>query len=143
MLADEHSAGGQTDEGIVRALQVGTATVARVRRRLVEHGLEAALNRQVQRNRRAKKLDGEGEAFLVATACSAPPEGRGGSYRNATSSARWKTWRPYERNGVSKLFMLCASTTPGNAIWKPGGGAPDRRAAMIVGARQLAIDRAH
>ena len=61
MLADEHSeAGGQTDEGIVRALQVGTATVARVRRRLVEHGLEAALNRQVQRNRRAKKLDGEG-----------------------------------------------------------------------------------
>ena len=44
LLADEHSeAGGQTDEGIVRALQVGTATVARVRRRLVEHGLEAKL----------------------------------------------------------------------------------------------------
>ena len=77
LLADEHSeAGEQTDEAIVRALQVGTATVARVRRRLVEHGLEAALNRKVQRNRRARKLDGEGEAFLVATACSAPPEGR-------------------------------------------------------------------
>ena len=75
LLADERSeAGGRTDEAIAEALQVGTATVARVRRRLVEHGLEAALNRKVQRNRRAKKL--EGEAFLVATACSAAPEGR-------------------------------------------------------------------
>ncbi len=77
LLADEHSEdGNQTDDAIVRALQVGSATVARVRRRFVEQGLEAALNRQFQRNRRAKKLDGEGEAFLVATACSEAPEGR-------------------------------------------------------------------
>ncbi len=77
LLADEDSeAGGRTDEAIAGALQVGTATVARVRRRLVEQGLEAALNRKVQRNRRARKLDGGGEAFLVATACSAAPEGR-------------------------------------------------------------------
>ncbi len=77
LLADEHSdAGEHTDEAIVGALQVGLATVGRVRRRFVEQGLEAALNRQFQRNRRARKLDGGGEAFLVATACSAPPEGR-------------------------------------------------------------------
>ena len=77
MLADENSdAGKQTDNAIVGALQVGSLTVGRVRRPLVEQGVEAALNRQFQRNRRARKLDGEGEAFLVATACSAVPEGR-------------------------------------------------------------------
>jgi len=38
--------------------------------------LESALNRQVQKNRKSKKLDGKAEAFLVATACSTAPEGR-------------------------------------------------------------------
>lgn len=77
LLADEHSAdGGQTDESIAKALHVGHVTVARVRCRFVEEGFEAALQRRVQRNRRARKLDGDGEAFLVATACSEAPEGR-------------------------------------------------------------------
>lgn len=77
LLADENSESGKnTDESIIKALQVGPSTVARVRRRLVEEGLESALNRQVQKNRRARKLDGEGEAFLIATACSQAPEGR-------------------------------------------------------------------
>jgi len=77
LLADENSkAGSHTDEMIVKALQVGLISVGRVRKRFVENGLEAALNRQVQINRKAKKLDGEAEAFLVATACSAAPEGR-------------------------------------------------------------------
>lgn len=77
LLADENSgAGNNTDEAIVNALQVGVVTVARIRQRFVEQGLESALNRQVQKNRKSKKLDGEAEAFLVATACSAAPEGR-------------------------------------------------------------------
>lgn len=77
LLADENSElGKHTDEAIVRALQVGIVTVGRVRQRFVEQGLESALNRQVQKNRKRKKLDGKAEAFLVATACSAAPEGR-------------------------------------------------------------------
>ena len=52
----------------------------RVRRRCVEDGVEdgvaAALGRKEQLNRRRKKLDGQGEAHLIALACSAPPEGR-------------------------------------------------------------------
>jgi len=77
LLADENSkAGSSTDEKIVEALQVGLISVGRVRKRFVEKGLEAALNRQVQINTKAKKLDGEAEAFLVATACSTAPEGR-------------------------------------------------------------------
>ena len=75
LLADEN-AGKNTDESIIKALQVGPTTIARVRRRFVEEGLEPALNPRVQKNRRARKLDGEGEAFLIATACSQAPEGR-------------------------------------------------------------------
>ena len=48
----------------------------RVRRRCVEEGVEAALGRREQVNRRQKKLDGSGEAHLVALACGEPPEGR-------------------------------------------------------------------
>ncbi len=77
LLADANSKNaGLTDEMIVNALQVGLNSVGRVRKRFVEQGLEAALNRQVQLNRKAKKLDGEAEAFLLATACSTAPEGR-------------------------------------------------------------------
>lgn len=64
------------DEEIARVLKVGNATVERVRRRCVEEGLERALGRKEQLNRRPKKLDGQGEAHLIALACSQPPEGR-------------------------------------------------------------------
>ena len=57
---------------------MGVATVERVRRRCVEEGLEAALGRREQLNRRQKKLDGSGEAHLIALACSQPPAGRAG-----------------------------------------------------------------
>ena len=69
------SGGWRTDGAIAEALGIGVATVARVRRRCVEEGLEAALNRKEQLNRRAKVLDGEAEARLVAIACGDPPEG--------------------------------------------------------------------
>ena len=77
LLSDENQAGGgMKDEEIVRALKVGIATVERVRCRCVEEGLEAALERKRQINRRPRRLDGKGEAYLVALACSQPPEGR-------------------------------------------------------------------
>ena len=64
------------DEDIAEVLHVGRVTVERVRRRFVEEGLESALNPKPRTRNRPKKLDGEAEAFLVATACSAAPEGR-------------------------------------------------------------------
>ena len=77
LLSDENQAGGALkDSEIARCLKVGTATVERVRRRCVEEGLERALGRKEQINRRAKKLDGQGEAHLIAMACSQPPQGR-------------------------------------------------------------------
>ena len=66
------------DEEIARSLQIGNATVERVRRRCVEEGVEAALGRKEQLRCRQKKLDGLGEAHLIALACGEPPEGRAG-----------------------------------------------------------------
>lgn len=77
LLADEGDAGpGWKDEPISQACRVTPRTVERVRQRLVEQGLAAALNRAPQGAHRARKLDGEGEAHLVALMCSDPPEGR-------------------------------------------------------------------
>ena len=64
------------DDRIAQAVEVSVATVERVRRRFVEHGLEAALVRKPQdRPSRLPKLDGRAEARLVALACSRPPDG--------------------------------------------------------------------
>ena len=47
-----------------------------MRQRLVEEGLEAALNRAKQTKIRNKTLDGEQEAHLIALSCSEPPSVR-------------------------------------------------------------------
>jgi transposase len=66
-----------TDKAVAAAVEVGPATVARIRQRFVEEGVEAALRRKPQaRPSRQRRLDGQAEATLVATACSKPPAGR-------------------------------------------------------------------
>ncbi len=66
---------GVVDTAIATALHVGTATVERIRKRFVEEGLDAALSER-PRPGGQRKLDGKQEAFLIALACSTPPEGR-------------------------------------------------------------------
>lgn len=65
-----------TDQAISEALDVGIATVQRVRQRFVEWGGIQAIERRKPRRQYARKLDGAAEARLIALACSAPPEGR-------------------------------------------------------------------
>ena len=73
LMSDEsRSDGGIAD--ITSALGVGQSTVERIRKRCVEEGVESALNRKKQLRRRQKRLDGEGEARLIAMACGEPPE---------------------------------------------------------------------
>jgi transposase len=67
---------GWNDKAIADGVEVGRATVERVRKEFVEEGLEAALERRRSRRLYLRKLDGEGEAHLVALACQKPPEGR-------------------------------------------------------------------
>src|SRR3954468_7828053 len=78
LKADAGPGGPDWPDGrITEAVEVGLATVARVRRRFVELGVAAALERRKQaRPSRERKLDGRGEAKLIALACSAPPDGR-------------------------------------------------------------------
>ena len=63
------------DQAIAEGLEVGTATVERVRRQFVEEGLQAALEWRTPRREYLRELDGEAEAHLIALACSQPPEG--------------------------------------------------------------------
>jgi transposase len=70
-----HAHAGATDEVIAHALHIGTATVERTRKRFVEEGLEAALAERPRPGGRCK-LEGKPEAFLIALACSAPPDER-------------------------------------------------------------------
>ena len=67
---------GWPDPKIGEAFDVGLSTVHRLRQRLVEEGLEAALSRRLSSQQRVPKLDGEKEARLIAIACGSPPEGR-------------------------------------------------------------------
>jgi transposase len=77
LKADVSEAGpGWTDEAIADAFEVGASTVHRLRQRLVEEGLDAALLRKPQSTRPPAKLDGAQEARLIAIACSEPPTGR-------------------------------------------------------------------
>src|SRR3954466_9181838 len=77
LKADEAEGGpGWGDEQIAEALDVGLSTVARVRQRFVEQGLDSALVRQPTSRVYARRLDGTGEAHLIALACSKPPQGR-------------------------------------------------------------------
>lgn len=71
LLADE----GRSDEAIASALHVSVPTVERIRRRFVTGNLDHALTEMMRPGAR-RKLDGKQEAFLVATVCSTPPEGR-------------------------------------------------------------------
>ena len=64
------------DNDIAKAVGCGRATVERIRKRFVEEGLQEALARHKSRRQYQRKLDGKGEAHLIALACSEPPEGQ-------------------------------------------------------------------
>ena len=68
--------GGWIDRNISDSLDIGHATIERVRQRFVEEGIEAALNRREQKKRRQKIIDGEKEAYLIAIACNESPTGK-------------------------------------------------------------------
>jgi transposase len=72
------AAEGLRDEALMQALSTSRSTVERTRRRFVEGGLERALNEEACPGQQ-RKLDGRGEAHLIALTCSERPD----------SQARW------------------------------------------------------
>jgi transposase len=76
LLADQATGGKiMSDSQIATAVSCGKATVERLRKRFVEEGLDAALGRHKSSRRYEYKLDGDGQAHLIALACGVPPEG--------------------------------------------------------------------
>jgi transposase len=78
LKADVSEAGdGWSDGRIIKALETSISMVYRVRKQLVEEGLEAVLSRKQRATPAVPPIfDGEKEAKLIALACSKPPKGR-------------------------------------------------------------------
>ena len=70
--------GGLKDAQIAQQLRCAPLTVSQVRARAAQRGggALAATRHKQQERRKARALDGEQEAHLIAITCSAPPQGR-------------------------------------------------------------------
>ncbi len=126
VLADpDRAGGGRRDADIADVLGVGTATVERVRKPCVMDGVEAALERKVQVNRKQRLLDGAGEAKLTMLACSEPPAGQAQwtLQRLADRRVEWNIVETISRSTVQKTLKKTRSS-PGEisvGAFRPGG----------------------
>lgn len=78
LLKADVSDGGEgwSDNRIVEALETNVSMVCRVRKQLVEDGLDVVLSRKARETPPVAPIfDGEKEAKLIALACSQPPAG--------------------------------------------------------------------
>lgn len=64
-----------TNQRIAEALPVSMKKIDRVKRRFVENGVEAALDKQKAKRTYVRKADGDVEAHLIALSCGKPPRG--------------------------------------------------------------------
>jgi len=64
-----------TNEQISKVLKVGMRTIDRVKKKFVEEGFEAVLERRPTSRIYETKSDGDVEAKLVTLCCSEPPKG--------------------------------------------------------------------
>jgi len=76
LLKADADGDGWADDRIAEALDTSASTVARVRKKFAQHGLQAAVGRRRPTGRQYRKLDGAQEARLAAVACSPPPVGQ-------------------------------------------------------------------
>jgi transposase len=77
LLADAVHGEGHRDEDIVASLGASFRTIARVRKRFVTEGIEAALDPRPRPARPDKiKIKGNVEQKLIELACTDPPRGR-------------------------------------------------------------------
>lgn len=64
-----------TNEQISKVLKIGMRTIDRVKKRFIEEGFEAVLERRVSSRVYDVKIDGDVEAKLIQLCCSEPPKG--------------------------------------------------------------------
>lgn len=71
----QEQGGSSIDEEIVARLGCSMLTVYRVRKRAAERGVLQSLEHKEQEKRKARALDGEQEAHLIALTCATLPDG--------------------------------------------------------------------
>lgn len=64
-----------TNNQISRILKVGMRTIDRTKKKFVEEGFDAVLERRPTQREYERKADGDFEAHLIALCCSEPPKG--------------------------------------------------------------------
>jgi transposase len=64
-----------SNEQISKVLKVGMRTIDRVKKKLVEEGFDAVLERRPTKRIYETKVDGDIEAKLITLCCSEPPKG--------------------------------------------------------------------
>jgi hypothetical protein len=64
-----------TNEQISKVLKIGMRTVDRIKKKFIEEGFEASLERRPTTRVYESKSDGDIEAKLVTLCCSEPPKG--------------------------------------------------------------------
>jgi hypothetical protein len=112
LKADASDAGeAWSDRKIIEALDTSVSMVYRVRKQLVEEGLDAVLSRKQRATPPVAPIfDGEKEARLIALACSTPPEGyaldaavagrEGRRTRHRRSRQRQHDWARAQKNSL-------------------------------------------
>lgn len=111
LLAVDESESGPalTDKQVAKALGVAVRSVENLRRKLVEEGLDACLERKQQTSPRVERIfDGEKEAKLIAVACGPAPEGR----------ARWTLELLRDRVVRLKIVEQCSTETVRRTLQK-------------------------
>ncbi|MGB9055111.1 MAG: IS630 family transposase [Pseudolabrys sp.] len=123
LKADVSEAGeGWSDSRIIKALETSVSMVYRVRKQLVEEGLEAVLSRKQRATPAVPPIfDGEKEAKLIALACSKPPKGR----------TRW-TLRLLENKVVELGIVDRASDSTIGRTLKKTPLKPHRRQCWVI-----------
>jgi Homeodomain-like domain len=104
LLAVDQSEAGAKMTGIEasRAFHASVRSIESLRKRLVEEGLEAALDRRKPSNPSVEKMfDGDKEAKLIAIACGPKPAGR----------ARWTLELLADRVVALKVVEHCSPQT--------------------------------
>ncbi|CAN5906041.1 helix-turn-helix domain-containing protein [soil metagenome] len=109
-LDASHAGAKMTDVQAADAFGVSVRSIEYLRQRLVEDGLNAALDRRKQARPSVERIfDGEKEAKLIAIACSPKPEGR----------TRWTLELLADRAVVLKIVDSCSARTVGRVLKKP------------------------
>jgi len=110
LAVDESKRGPKlTDKQVAKTLGVAIRSIEHLRRKLVEEGLEACLDRKKQVRPSVERMfDGEREAKLIAVACGPAPEGR----------ARWTLELLADRVVRLKIVDRCSTETVRRTLQK-------------------------